>query len=54
MICLLDKPTSDVLNAAQSGGLAQNLDHELDYLIAGNYRCKSFGQFIDTDVCVEI
>ncbi|KAG2172290.1 hypothetical protein INT43_004832, partial [Umbelopsis isabellina] len=30
------KPSSDVLNAAQSGGLAENLDHELDYLIAGN------------------
>ncbi|CAO3689679.1 unnamed protein product [Umbelopsis ramanniana] len=27
------KPAQDVLNAAQSGGLASNLQHELDYLI---------------------
>jgi hypothetical protein len=29
----LDKPALDVLNAAQSAGLAMNLDHELDYLL---------------------
>ncbi|KAG2206528.1 hypothetical protein INT47_008545 [Mucor saturninus] len=27
------KPAKDVLNAAQSAGLAMNLDHELDYLL---------------------
>ena len=30
-----DRPLKDRLNAAQSAGMAMNLDHELDYLIPG-------------------
>lgn len=30
-----DRPRRDQLNAAQSGAIAMNLDHELDYLIPG-------------------
>jgi hypothetical protein len=29
----LDRPLRDNFNAAQSGGMAMNLDYELDYLI---------------------
>lgn len=29
----IDSPNDDQLNAAQSGAIAMNLDHELDYLI---------------------
>lgn len=31
----IDKPLKDVLNAAQSAAMAQNLDSQLDYLITG-------------------
>lgn len=37
----IDKPAQDVLNAAQSGGLASNLQHELDYLIPGMCKWRS-------------
>lgn len=30
---LTDKPNQDMLNAAQSGAVAKNLDHEVNYLI---------------------
>lgn len=30
----LDIPNQDFLNAAQSGAIAKNLDHEVNYLIA--------------------
>jgi phospholipase B1 len=40
----LDKPTQDILNAAQSAARASNLQHELDYLIPGelDYTCWSW------------
>lgn len=36
LIYHLDRPLRDNLNAAQSGGMAVNLDYELDYLIPSN------------------
>jgi hypothetical protein len=30
---LIDRPNKDELNAALSGAIAKNLDHELDYLL---------------------
>jgi phospholipase B1 len=34
---IIDRPLRDILNGAQSGGLAMNLDYELDYLIPRMY-----------------
>ena len=35
LLLTIDKPLKDVLNAAQSAAMAQNLDSQLDYLITG-------------------
>lgn len=36
----IDSPEDDQLNAAQSGAIAMNLEHELDYLIPRKYIWK--------------
>ena len=37
MVSFIDRPLRDRLNAAISGGVARNLDRELDYLIPRTY-----------------
>lgn len=52
---MIDRPASDVLNAAQSGGVASNLQHELDYLIPGTlFYAGAFTVFSSLIVCLNM